>query len=124
MRTVSPLKGFLLALVCLCASLPVLMLADNATPPAPASQVLIPPGYYQINLTGHLEYYQDDSDQLTLEDARALPDSQWSSLRKDIVDWGFTRASFWYRISLHNLGNKATDHILVIPFPLFDTIEY
>lgn len=80
--------------------------------------------YYKKNLTPYLEYFEDKSHDLSISDIIKNPNNyHWQALNSEMVDWGFTESSFWYRINLKNKTGQHGKHILSIPFPLFDEIE-
>jgi signal transduction histidine kinase/CheY-like chemotaxis protein len=81
--------------------------------------------YYQENLTPYFEYYKDIHDEFeSLDQIRSLSTFEWKALNKDVVEWGFTDVSYWYRLDLLNKTGEPGKHLLSIPFPLFDEIEF
>ncbi len=81
--------------------------------------------YYQKNLTPFLEYLEDKNNEIdSIQKALKVPDEQWKALDHKLVEWGFTNSNFWYRVQLRNETYVAGKHILSIPFPLFDEIEF
>ena len=80
--------------------------------------------YQEKNLTPFLEFFEDREHEKGFEDIQAFEDEKWLALQKDVVDWGFRSSSFWYRVDFYNKALPAGEHILSVPFPLFDRLSF
>ena len=82
--------------------------------------------YYQKNITSKLFYLEDKSHQFQIEGFASpfVVIENWQPLNKASVDWGITASPFWYWVRLENNTGLTADHIISIPYPLFDEIEF
>ncbi len=71
-----------------------------------------------ISFIGHIASYLDPSQQKTLGDIRALPDSAFQA-HKDVPSFGYTNDAIWYRIDLIATSPlNHTRHIDIAPIYL------
>jgi len=89
---------------------------------AAADTVILEDGQ-AIQLGQQVEYYKDLDGQLSVDQVRAMPDARWSLSEQDILNFGYTSATYWLRFSLTYTGNTAERHLLEIAYPVLDQID-
>ncbi len=86
-------------------------LADGLTPQAGS-----------LDLAHHSEFVVGD-DAMTPEQVQAVPDSRWQSLGDDI-NLGYTNRPHWFRLQLHNPGERPLERLLELGYPMLDRIDF
>jgi len=98
----------LLLLAMLSVSFPIMISATTVNSDLVSSEyketsVAINPNYYEQNLTPFLEYFEDTSHSLTINEIKSTSESyNLTLLTLSFVDCVFTDFSFWYRFYLKN----------------------
>ena len=68
-----------------------------------------------INLTEHIDYYEDTSSQLSweyLQRFQNLLDWKNTTVKDEAFNFGFTKSSYWLRFNLVNHSDKAVNKVL------------
>jgi PAS domain S-box-containing protein len=78
-----------------------------------------------IQLTSHLDIFEDASQVLTLVDVQ----KESVPFKKDLpqsesINLSYTKSAYWLRLSLENNGDKSIDKILEIKHPLLANIDF
>lgn len=71
-----------------------------------------------------IEYLQDSSSELTIEDVRSNEDLVWTETKQEYVDFGIGADAAWYRLSFKNDSNQAVNTLLETSYPLLDLIDF
>ncbi|GAA3958147.1 hypothetical protein GCM10022278_15760 [Allohahella marinimesophila] len=89
---------------------------------AAANTVILEDGQ-KIQLGQQIEYLKDADGMLSIDQVRALDDAQWQTSEQDILNFGYTSATYWLRFSLSHAGSAAERHLLEIAYPVLDQID-
>jgi two-component system, sensor histidine kinase LadS len=86
---------------------------------------LLLPHTQHLNLVSHLEYLEDPSGLMTLDDVRQLNGrfQPWEGAGK-MVNFGFTASAYWFRFPIHRDPNADQDWLLAIPYPSLQTLDF
>lgn len=74
----------------------------------------------------HLEYYEDRSARLTIDDILSgTYDGQFLRSTKDTLDFGFSNSTFWFKSEILDMkqGDHRNEWFLELDYPLLDIIE-
>ncbi|MBF0443521.1 MAG: hypothetical protein HQK54_16560, partial [Oligoflexales bacterium] len=80
--------------------------------------------YYELGSS--LEYLEDESGKLGLDDITSgNPNLKWEKSRERVPGFGFTRSAYWFRFTLKNETSfkGGRDWILEISYPILNLIE-
>jgi signal transduction histidine kinase len=81
------------------------------------------PEHFPLRLEGKLEYVEDASGQMTLDQVRALPAQRYSELTPDNFTKGFTASAYWVRFTLANPEPRPVAWVLQHRLPFTDYVE-
>lgn len=95
---------------------------DSLSADAPAPAIQLSPELDSAILGRSLEYLRDDSGALTVEQAEQTR-TGWNTSDKDFPGFGFTRATYWVRLRLHNPEAQTREWRLEQGYPLIDSIK-
>lgn len=78
---------------------------------------------HKVNLASRVEYYRDETNGLGLNQVRQLPADAWQQSEDSELNFGFTEATYWFRVQLHN--KEARDRLMLLKggYSSFDHIE-
>ncbi|MDA0788448.1 MAG: sensor domain-containing diguanylate cyclase [Proteobacteria bacterium] len=113
-----PLIGSSLAVTMMVVVLTLICAPARASP-----ELTIQRGFNHLNLAALLEYHVDATSQLDLEDVRSLPPDVWLHSESSNLTFGFTEASHWFRMTLHNGTAETRELLLQMAYARFDSIE-
>lgn len=90
-----------------------------------ASPVVVSEDLSLLNVSGHLEYLEDRSGALAIEQVRdaAGPPLAWKANRRDYVNFGYTTSAYWFRLTLSNPRGIAGRMLLEIDFPGLNHVD-
>ncbi len=71
-------------------------------------------------LGGRIEYVEDKSGQLGVEELGGLPESAWQRHTGQTPSFGFSRSAYWFRIRLQ--ANDELHWLLDVDYPLLDEV--
>jgi signal transduction histidine kinase len=71
-------------------------------------------------LGGRVEYFEDRSGKLGVEELGALPESAWQRHTEQTPGFGFSRSAYWFRIRLQT--NEERQWLLDVDYPLLDEV--
>ena len=75
------------------------------------------------SLGRHVEYLEDPTQHLTLDDVISAPyTTQFIPSREDLPNFGFTRSAYWIRYQLQNHTSEPVNYLLEIAPPFTDLI--
>lgn len=69
----------------------------------------------------HLEYIEDPSGEMGLDQAAAS--TQWSAWQKDAVNFGFTNSAYWFRFKINNTAASNIEFFFDISYGMLDSIR-
>jgi len=75
-------------------------------------------------LGSHLQYWIDAPANAELADVMQLADSEWTDTGKDTPNFGFTDATYWFRVTLSNSHPQGKDYLLEIAYPALDFVDF
>lgn len=75
----------------------------------------------RINLSPVLEYYRDSTGELGLDQVRRLAPGEWQSSSTTDISFGFTDATYWFRVQLRPADTMPM--LVQIGYPSFDHVE-
>ncbi|MBD3649567.1 MAG: hypothetical protein HUJ31_19410, partial [Pseudomonadales bacterium] len=78
---------------------------------------------HEINLAAKVEYYREESGRLGLNQIRQLPADVWQQAQDNELNFGFTKANYWFRVQLHNRSTQNRMMLLRGGYASFDRIE-
>lgn len=76
----------------------------------------------QQNIGDKVYFYEDKLEQATLADISNLSADEWTKSEVNIPNFGYTDASYWFRITLKS-SDKQLDKLLAVQYSLLDYIE-
>lgn len=89
-----------------------------------ATSLLVSPHVYEYQLNPYIEYLEDPSGELEIEDI--LLDYQdsdlWVQNNEHIPNLGFSNSAYWFRISIVNPTEFPFVRLLEIAYPLLDSV--
>jgi diguanylate cyclase len=78
----------------------------------------------QIELAGHVDYWQESDGPVALEDARALEDSEWQANGSESISLGYGDEVYWFRFQMTNGTSAFQSLYLEVAYPVLDHIEF
>lgn len=81
------------------------------------------PGHATV-VNSRLTTLAHSTGEFTIAQIEQLPDSAWSAPHTEILNIGFSARSHWLRLALTNTSGEPQDRLIVVPYPLLDTIEF
>ena len=87
--------------------------------------VMIGPDDTKVSLGKHLQYLEDPTEKMTIEDFLKATKNE-SALTKSEVDtpsFGYTSSAYWFTVDLENTGQQRRNLLLEINYPLLDQIS-
>lgn len=78
----------------------------------------------RASMFGAMEFVEDPSQQLSLEQVRALPASRFAEVTKQNFMVGFNGSAFWMRARLHNRDTVPVEWVVKQHLPITDFVEY
>lgn len=115
-----------LAVLGLLLGLALLASATQAANQPNANPFVIDPAAEKIELTPIIRYLQDPSSTLVINDILSDDSkSLWRSAgqNKQILNFGYTNATYWFSAKLTNPNPAAIERILEIAYPVLDFID-
>ncbi len=104
--------------------LQLLFVAYCCLPQANADPVTLNTQFRQTNLGPMVQLMAESTEPLTLEQARALPDSNWAQTSAEVPSLGFTNTVYWVRVTLFNSNPNDVNLLLALEHPPLDHIEF
>ncbi|GAA3926366.1 sensor domain-containing diguanylate cyclase [Litoribacillus peritrichatus] len=77
----------------------------------------------RIALDQYISFIEDPNHALTFEHVQELADNQWQQNEKDQLNFGYSKSSFWLKVSFRNDDAVWLDRILEIGYPVLDYID-
>lgn len=77
----------------------------------------------EYSLTGHVEFLEDETGELTLEQITSDSSLGWFEPDRPDPNYGFTSSTYWLRFEVVNSTSTSTYSILTFPYPLLDHID-
>ncbi|MGM0450828.1 MAG: EAL domain-containing protein [Pseudomonadota bacterium] len=91
-----------------------------------AGAVTVVPQTASQNPTDAIEYWTEPDGAVTdigsILSGKTRP--EWTPVEGDVVNFGYTREAFWYRLRLDNERERSLERLLEINYPLLDHIEF
>jgi two-component system, sensor histidine kinase LadS len=75
------------------------------------------------NMSGNVEYIEDEKRALMFDDVRYNGALKWRQVRTRSINFGFTRSQYWFRFTVDNLSRSAAKWFLEVDFPCLDLVE-
>ncbi len=72
----------------------------------------------------HLEYREDSTSQLSIDDLINTDATSWISNNQTTPNFGYSRSTYWFKLSLQNVSSTTSTRLLAIDYPLLDQIEF
>lgn len=88
---------------------------------ATALPVTIDEAVPSLNISRHLEYFED-REGLSIEDIAGKP-LAWLPVGRDYAGFGYVRSAYWFRVTLVNPRPDIGRELLEIDFPTLDLVE-
>ncbi len=78
------------------------------------------------NPTGAIEYWPEpDGRSIDIQGILSgQGPSDWTPVQGDVVNFGYTRQAFWYRLPVENAVGQPVERLLEITYPLLDHVEF
>lgn len=76
-----------------------------------------------IALADSILYYEDESNNKTFNDIKAIPDSMFNTLNENSVNIGYSDSSFWFKINVLNRTAENIQWLLESQYPIIDYIS-
>lgn len=76
----------------------------------------------RVSLEGHWEYVEDAELTITAEIAHGLPQSAYRRIEKEMPNFGFTPARYWFRTQLQRAADADQRWVLEVRYPPLDHI--
>ena len=70
-----------------------------------------------------VDFLEDTEGLLDIETVRAADAGKWSASEQNILNFGYTSATYWLRIRVTQAGNSPERHLLEISYPVLDHIQ-
>ncbi len=74
------------------------------------------------NIGLYLSYLEDPTNSLQLDDIIAS-DKSWNNSQSEIINFGFTASTYWFRLQLKNTSNNNQNYLLALEYPLLDRVD-
>lgn len=102
-----------------------LALSLGAFAASPCHSMALTASDTQVNLIKELQYLEDPSGQLTLEDVEKMA-SQFKKWDKggDSINFGLTPSAYWIRIPLKKEATAPSDWLMEVNFPRISTLDF
>jgi len=86
--------------------------------------VLVDENLTKMSLGLHLEYLEDPTGELTLEDVQS-PEmaDKWVKSEAEMPNFGFTDSAYWFQVSLESTELKLSERYFELSYPLLDVID-
>jgi two-component system, OmpR family, sensor histidine kinase BaeS len=85
--------------------------------------VMALPDNFPLRLEGKLEYVEDPSGRMTLDQVRALPAQRYTELTPDNFTQGFTASAYWVRFRVDNPAPRPIVWVLQHRLPFTDYVD-
>ncbi len=73
----------------------------------------------------YLEYLEDPTSELNIGSVLKTPPSSWTENRAETPNFGYSRSTYWFRLSTHNSSTgEPLSRLLVVDYPLIDQLEF
>jgi len=102
----------------------ILMAGSGYTHTVDAGNVLfVDPQTNTYDLAPYLSYIEDAKGTLAIEQIWE-PDKkiQWQHVPNDAVNFGYTRAAFWFKLTLSNPETIPLQRVIEIAYPVLDQV--
>ncbi len=79
------------------------------------------------DLSAHIKFIEDKSNQLDLRSVMELDSSAWSSLPNNgasSANFGFSESSYWLSYTLKNIDDQNLDLLINLDYALLDSIDF
>ena len=86
-----------------------------------ATAALALPDEPETSLGQHLEFLEDPSGELSLEEVRERTD--WQASDPETFNKGFSDSAWWLRLTLDNPLNQSQSRLLAISYPVLDRVD-
>lgn len=67
--------------------------------------------------------FKDSTHIYNYQDVLSIPDTSWSKITQNSINFGYEKASVWLKFTLHNPLSTQLSKLLDINYPLLDSIE-
>lgn len=78
----------------------------------------------QMELAGHVEYWQEGGEPASLDDVLALEEGQWQGDGGESISFGYGDKAYWFRFQLTNDTAVFQPLYLEVAYPVLDHIEF
>ncbi|WP_339843459.1 diguanylate cyclase [uncultured Halopseudomonas sp.] len=112
------LKNRAYRLVC-CASLALLVCLAL---PTSADTLSLTSELKRIQLGPYLDYIEDPSGTLTLDQVRE-PSSRWQDSEQDVLNFGYSVSAYWLRAGFTQAQKQPHNYLLEVAYPVLDHVE-
>lgn len=75
------------------------------------------------NISGAIDYFEDRTRSLTIDDVSADKTIEWKKSLKQHINLGYTKSVYWFRFKAENTSEETISWLLEIDFPPIDLIE-
>ncbi len=89
-----------------------------------SSTVQVIPAITQYKIGSHLQYIEDPHQTLTLDDfvGDQRQPMRWKSSEAEVPNFGYTRATYWFHISLLGMSEGSESWLLALSYSLLDQV--
>lgn len=77
----------------------------------------------QSALYPYVEFLEDPDHSLTFDSITALPDSRWTHNKAEIFNKGYSKSTWWLRVSLYNPADGKLNRFLEISYAVLDYVN-
>lgn len=85
--------------------------------------VFLPAGQDSVAIGRQLQYVEDAGSELAADQVMALPASRWQKNPEPVFNKGYSRSSWWLRLTLANNAGAKPAQLLEISYPVLDEVD-